>query len=313
MEARKKQALERKAKVMAQFQQQQQSFMDNQGMLDWDDDLSESETETQSTKETNKWKYPSGVCMQCREETNDSRIYGTFAMIIESNLLRETDTNDPDWVYETLHPPESLDRPLEGTRPFGVSGKNHEQVRRRTSEGEEFVTDRQGLGKGWPSKHVMRGPISSGCGHIMHFTCFENYYNSVARRQQHQIARNHPERISLKEFVCPLCKALGNTFLPIVWRGVEESYPGALAADQSLDHFLDITLPRRSELQLQQIEPDGPMQMRNPHYEALARFSTPDLGALISQWQRGTTPISPTHQSWTESTERTHFAELTGI
>lgn len=313
LEARKKQALERKAKVMAQFQQQQQSFMDNQGMLDWEDDLSESETETQSTKETNTWKYPSGVCIQCREETNDSRIYGTFAMIIESNLLRQTDAADPDWVYETLHAPESLDRPLEDIRPFGVSGENHEQVRRQTSEGEEFVTDRQGLGKGWPSNHVMRGPISSGCGHIMHFTCFENYYSSVARRQQHQIARNHPERISQKEFVCPLCKALGNTFLPIFWKGVEESYPGALAVDQSLDHFLDITLPRRFELQLQQLEQDGPLRTLNPHYEALARFSPPDLGAAISQWHRGTTPISPTRQSWTESTELAQFTELTSI
>jgi E3 ubiquitin-protein ligase UBR1 len=313
IEARKKQALERKAKVMAQFQQQQQSFMDNQGMLDWEDDLSESETETPSTKETNTWKYPSGVCIQCREETNDSRIYGTFAMIIESNLLRQTDATDADWVGEVLHSPESLDRSIEDIRPFGVAGENHEQVRRQTSEGQEIVTDRQGLGEGWPSNHVMRGPISSGCGHIMHFACFENYYNSVARRQQHQIARNHPERIAQKEFVCPLCKALGNTFLPIIWKGIEESYPGPLAVDQNLDQFLDIALPRRFDLQLQQIEQDGPLRMLNPHHEALTKFSPAELGALVSQWHRGTTPISPIRQSWTESTELAQFAELTGI
>ena len=314
IEARKKQALERKAKVMAQFQQQQQSFMDNQGMLDWDeDDLSDSESGISSAKEMNTWKYPSGVCIQCREETNDSRIYGTFAMIIESNLLRQTDATDADWVREALHSPESLDRSAEDIRPFGVSGENHEQVRRQTSDGQEFVTDRQGLGKGWPANHVMRGPISTGCGHIMHFACFENYYTSVARRQQHQIARNHPERISQKEFVCPLCKALGNAFLPIVWKGVEESFPGALAVDQDLDCFLDIALPRGFEVQRQQIEQDGPLRELNPHYEALARFSPADLGAFVSQWPRGATPISPMRQSWTESTELAQFAELTGI
>ena len=314
IEARKKQALERKAKVMAQFQQQQQSFMDNQGVLDWgEDDLSDSETAIASAKETSIWKYPSGVCIQCREETNDSRIYGTFAMIIESNLLRQTNAIDPDWIRETLLCPESLDRSAEDSRPFGVSGENHEQVRRQNSDGQEFVTDRQGLGKGWPSDHVMRGPISTGCGHIMHFACFENYYNSVARRQQHQIARNHPERIAQKEFVCPLCKALGNAFLPIVWKGVEESYPGALTVNQHLDHFLDVALPRAFELQRQQIEQDGPLRGLNPHCEALARFPPSDLSTLFSQWQRGTTPISPTRQSWTESPELSQFAELTGI
>jgi E3 ubiquitin-protein ligase UBR1 len=308
IEARKKQALERKARVMAQFQQQQQSFMDNQGMIDWgEDDLSDSETAIPATKETNTWKYPSGVCIQCREETNDSRIYGTFAMIIESNLLRQTNATDADWIREVLYSPESLDRSAEDIRPFGVSGENHEQVRRQTSEGEEYVTDRQGLGKGWPSEYVMRGPISSGCGHIMHFTCFENYYNSVARRQQHQIARNHPERIAQKEFVCPLCKALGNAFLPIIWKGVEESHPGALAVDQDFDHFLDVALPLGFQLQRLQTEQEGPLGELNPHREALARFSPSDLTALSSQWQRGTTPISPTRQSWTES------AELAGI
>jgi E3 ubiquitin-protein ligase UBR1 len=308
IEARKKQALERKARVMAQFQQQQQSFMDNQGMIDWgEDDLSDSETAIPATKETNTWKYPSGVCIQCREETNDSRIYGTFAMIIESNLLRQTNATDADWIREVLYSPESLDRSAEDIRPFGVSGENHEQVRRQTSEGEEYVADRQGLGKGWPSEYVMRGPISSGCGHIMHFTCFENYYNSVARRQQHQIARNHPERIAQKEFVCPLCKALGNAFLPIIWKGVEESHPGALAVDQDFDHFLDVALPLGFQLQRLQTEQEGPLGELNPHREALARFSPSDLTALSSQWQRGTTPISPTRQSWTES------AELAGI
>ena len=314
IEARKKQALERKAKVMAQFQQQQQSFMDNQGMLDWgEDDLSDPETAIPSAAEINTWKYPSGVCIQCREETNDSRIYGTFAMIIESNLLRQTKATDADWVREALPTPESLDRSAENNRPFGVSGENHEQVRRQTSEGQEFVVDRQGLGKGWPSTSVMRGPISTGCGHIMHFACFENYYNSVARRQQHQIARNHPERIAQKEFVCPLCKALGNAFLPIVWKGVEESYPGALAVEQTLDCFLDTALPPRFELQRQQTEQDGPLRELNPHHEALSRFSSSDLSSLVSQWQRGPTPISPTHHSWTESTELAQFAELTGI
>ncbi len=314
IEARKKQALERKAKVMAQFQQQQQSFMDNQGMIDWsDDDLSESETEQQSTNETSLWKYPTGVCIQCREEvTNDSRIYGTFAMMIETNMIRQTKVDDPDWVREVMNTPESLDQSADDLRPFGVSGENHEQIRRHTSDGQEFVTDRQGLGKGWPADHVMRGPISNGCGHIMHFACFENYYGSVARRQQHQIARNHPERIAQKEFVCPLCKALGNAFLPVVWKGVEESYPGVLATDVDLDRFLDVKLPPKLEVQRQHIEKNEPAGL-NSHHEVLSKFSTGDLDSVVHQWQRGEMPISPPGQSWIERPELAPFAELSRI
>ena len=73
----------------------------------------------------------------------------------------------------------------------------------------------------------------------MHYHCFELYCASAERRQGHQIARNHPERLKKKEFVCPLCKALGNAFLPIIWRGKEEVYPGVLEAEIPFDDWLD--------------------------------------------------------------------------
>jgi E3 ubiquitin-protein ligase UBR1 len=100
-------------------------------------------------------------------------------------------------------------------------------VRKLTATGQVVITERQGLGKGFPPSQVKRGPVTVGCGHIMHYTCFELYYAATQRRQAHQIARNHPERLARKEFVCPLCKALGNAFLPIIWRGKEEVYPAS--------------------------------------------------------------------------------------
>lgn len=73
----------------------------------------------------------------------------------------------------------------------------------------------------------------------MHYSCFELYCASTERRQSHQIARNHPERHKKKEFVCPLCKALGNAFLPIIWRGKEEAYPGVLEAETCFEDWID--------------------------------------------------------------------------
>jgi E3 ubiquitin-protein ligase UBR1 len=259
IEAKKRQALERKTQVMAQFQQQQKNFMDSQGVSDWpDEDLSDTETEAPAASERKVWKYPTGVCILCQEETNDGRIYGTFAMLTESSILRQTNLEDADWVREALTTPTSLDHSIDDIRPFGVSGENHEQVVRLTAEGDVLAADRQGLGKGWPSGFVRRSPISTGCGHLMHFACFDHYFRSVVRRHAQQIARHHPERNENNEFVCPLCKALGNTFLPILWKEKEESYPGVLASEETFESFLNAeayrVLPAQRSLEKSSLE-----------------------------------------------------------
>lgn len=238
-EIKKKQALDRQARVMAQFQQQQQNFLNSQGAIDWgDEDFSDLEDEEPGEAEAKLWKYPSGTCILCQEETNDSRLYGTFALVQDSGILRQTDIRDRDWIREVLRTPESLDRSAEHLRPFGVAGENRTMVRRLDSSGGEVLTEKIGLSKGFSSKNTVRGPVTTGCGHIMHYSCFEVYYNATQRRHTQQVARNHPERLALKEFVCPLCKALGNAFLPIIWKGKEESYPGVLKTEESFEHFI---------------------------------------------------------------------------
>ena len=238
-ELKKKQALERQKRVMAQFQQQQQSFMQNQGFADWGDaDLSDEEADMPESTESKMWKYPTGVCILCQEETNDSRLYGTFAMLSKSNLIRTTDLKDRAYVHEAIKTPISLDRTADDIRPFGVAGDNHAQVRVLDSSGRELLKDRQGLGRGFPRHQAFNGPVSTSCGHIMHYACFENYCQAIQRRQHHQIARNHPEILARKEFVCPLCKALGNAFLPIIWKGKEESYPGVLVPKRTFQEMM---------------------------------------------------------------------------
>ena len=240
-ELRKQQALDRQARVMAQFQQQQQNFLNNQEITDWGEgDSDELDSVVNGATEEHKkiWKYPTGNCILCQEETNDARIFGTFALMTNSSVFRQTDIQDSDFLGEVLSTPASLDRAADSIRPFGVAGQNRKTVRKLASDGTEVVSEHQGLGKGFPPSHSSRGPVSSGCGHIMHYSCFDLYCTATQRRQNHQIARNHPERTSQKEFVCPLCKALGNTFLPIIWRGKEETYPGVLHTDTPFDSWL---------------------------------------------------------------------------
>jgi E3 ubiquitin-protein ligase UBR1 len=273
-EAKKKQAVERQAKVMAQFKQQQNSFMQNNQAIDWgDDDFSDLEEEftTPAEEEHKIWSFPSGTCILCQEETNEEKLYGTFALINESRMLRMTNTKDADWVAEAIHTPTSLDRSAEGIRPFGVAGNNKRKVAKATADGRTIELERQDLAKGFPMRHhTTVGPATSGCGHIMHFTCFEVYVQATQRRQMAAIARDHPEKLDHKEFLCPLCKALGNTFLPVIWRGKPITYPGVLQPEDSFEQFLQHTVAVQiSKMEKGPERPDGEVSNIQQRLESL--------------------------------------------
>jgi E3 ubiquitin-protein ligase UBR1 len=253
-EVKKKQALDRQARVMAQFKQQQNSFLANQATIDWgDDEFSDLEDDFRTPTEMSEeklWKYPSGNCILCQEETNEDKLYGTFALMNDSRILRQTNVEDADWVAEALETPSSLDCSAESIRPFGVAGHNRRKVQKVTADGRVIELERQELAKGFPYHYHKNGPVATGCGHIMHFTCFEIYLEATRRRHQTQIARNHPERRGLNEFLCPLCKALGNVFLPVIWKGKTIRYPGELAPEVPFEEFLG----RQIGLQLSKFE-----------------------------------------------------------
>lgn len=290
-ENKKKQALERQARVMAQFQQQQQNFLNSQGGVDWGgEDFSDGdEPEEQPTApESKMWKYPSGTCILCQEETNDSRLYGTFVLVQESGILRQTDVRDPDWIREGLNTPSNLDKSADSLRPFGVAGENRTTVKKLDSTGKEVISEKVGLSKGLDPKCTRPGPVTTGCGHIMHYSCFEVYYTATHRRHGQQIARHHPERLSLNEFVCPLCKALGNMFLPIIWKGKEESYPGALNATMSFEQFMaDGVGSALSEPQNYLVMTEGNRahieQYQNVFKDYLTKSLVPPLASKVDQ------------------------------
>ncbi|CUS08004.1 unnamed protein product [Tuber aestivum] len=254
---RKQLARERQAKIMAQMKQQQQSFLNSAGFDFGDEEFTDSENEEKEYEEEKKWwKYPAGTCLLCQEEMTDSRLYGALALISDSNISRQTPVNDPNYVYEVLTLPNSLDRPADEIRPYGVASMNLNSILKLAADGTEFVVKRQSLGQGFPPESVTRGPVATGCSHVMHFSCFEHYYESTKRRHPQQIARDHPERLELKEFVCPLCKALGNAFLPIVWRAKEVTAAGVLKPPVKFEQWLGEKLGSMAKLK-KAIESDG--------------------------------------------------------
>uniref|UniRef100_A0A182JY28 E3 ubiquitin-protein ligase n=1 Tax=Anopheles christyi TaxID=43041 RepID=A0A182JY28_9DIPT len=79
-------------------------------------------------------------------------------------------------------------------------------------------TDERGLlqlieTKTHPSPHL------TTCGHVMHTTCFDKYYNNEVIKENRRPYRNRAPilfDIEKNEFLCPLCRFLSNCLLPLI-------------------------------------------------------------------------------------------------
>lgn len=203
LDAKRAAAKARQNAIMQKFAQAQQSFLDN--VLDEDDDDEDADEDMEDTVSA-PVKPSLGSCIVCQDELDDSQAFGVLALVQASNFLRVTpSTGDENLLREVLATPSSLDSDASSLRPFGIAGK------RLPVSTEDDSGD--GISQAFPQS-TQTGLYASACGHMMHLACFDTYYKSVEQRHHTQPVRNHPENIHRREFVCPLCKSLGNVLLP---------------------------------------------------------------------------------------------------
>lgn len=75
------------------------------------------------------------------------------------------------------------------------------------------------------------GIHTASCGHIMHATCWQRYFEAVQLKEQRrqQRLRGHTSYdVENGEFLCPLCECLSNTVIPLL--------PHTHSPDRSVDH-----------------------------------------------------------------------------
>ncbi|KAG0036039.1 hypothetical protein BGZ82_004786 [Podila clonocystis] len=260
---------ERQARIMAQFAQAQKSFMSlNEDLYDSDtdedvDDREKNEDEDQNPLDIGAhkvaeavWHYPTGTCIVCQEEMSQSSEYGMLAYVQPSHVLRQTPMDNSQFLLESTVSPLSLDVSATSIRPFGIASgfDKHRAAFGQEPESKSPVTSSssgksaskeqpyrpQSTAKGFPTSSHRRGLYSSSCGHLMHIRCFETYVRSLQQRHDAQHNRNHPENPAQREYMCPLCKSLGNLLLPITWKGKTQTYPGVLipSHQQSAESWL---------------------------------------------------------------------------
>ncbi|GAA5937351.1 hypothetical protein JCM1841_006006 [Sporobolomyces salmonicolor] len=207
MEAKRLAAKARQAAIMQQFAQAQSAFLESVEDEDDEelDDGDAMDSDTGAAPPPPKVNF--GSCIVCQDELEDSKAFGLLGLMQGSSLIRLTPTgeDDLDFQKEILDSPSSLDRDASSLRPFGIAS-HKVPVHAYDETGD-------GLASGFP-QNQKSGIYASSCGHLMHLACFETYCASLAQRHRQQPTRCHPETIERREFVCPLCKSLGNVLLP---------------------------------------------------------------------------------------------------
>ncbi|SCV71410.1 BQ2448_2998 [Microbotryum intermedium] len=212
----------RQAAILKKFQQQQASFLASAEANEADEARDEDD-EMALESATEEVKPSLGSCIVCQDNLDDSKSFGTLAFIQVSNLIRETGS-DWDIEEEVLKAPVNLDRDASHLRPFGIAS-HRVGVHPDDESGD-------GLGRAW-EHNTVTGLHASACGHMMHFECFKTYYKSIETRHLTQPMRCHPENTQRREFVCPLCKTLGNTLLPTTIASEALSTVGESAFDEA--------------------------------------------------------------------------------
>lgn len=216
-DAKRAAARARQAAIMQQFSAQQQSLLASlEDELEDDDDAAVADAPDY------------GTCILCQERLDAHRAFGTLVHLQESRVVRTTPPREHAAFAEVWATPLDLDRAhADGSR---VCGALHRTLPAPAGQ-------RARIALGYPAAHHTTGVVAVTCGHSMHVDCFHTYLHSTEQRHALQVARNHPEDLSRLEYVCPLCKGLGNTLLPVPGAGALGAAPfrgaplGAVAFD----------------------------------------------------------------------------------
>lgn len=182
---------ERQKQLMAEFAKKQSAFaaaMEEDD--DDDDDAMDEDTEGDPTKITY------GNCIVCQDPVTLASPGGALALFQPSRMLR-------DWLLEkefyelALTTPSSLDT-------------DSREIQYSTD-----FSDRSKATEAYPTQHNRFGAFTSACGHLMHDACMTSYFDQTRNRHMNQVHRNQPENAARMEYLCPLCKSIGNFLLPL--------------------------------------------------------------------------------------------------
>lgn len=226
VQRKKRVAKERQEKLMAKFKKQQSLFIKNNNFCT---DCSDTEMED---LEEEGWKFPDPHCILCQDAAQDAGPFGIITYISKTSEFRDVPFDDPYWFLKSFSDGSNLNEsPNEPSMPEFHSEKWENYMKKID---EDFV-----IGPGFRDQKLVHNKlVSLTCGHGMHFNCYMQFLYSNRSRLS-QITRNTPDSIEHREFLCPLCKAINNMFIPILWSSNNRSLKGFLSPLPSYGSMFD--------------------------------------------------------------------------
>jgi E3 ubiquitin-protein ligase UBR1 len=202
-DAKKRAAKARQEAIMRQMKAQQASFAVNFDDVDEEDDDMGDGGGADAGEPVSF-----GTCIVCQEDLNTaSKAFGALGMLQPSRVVRRQPANHGVLFSEVLTMPPSLDRSSQSPQRSAFPPPESDIQNSKPASTSSF--------DGFPSQSTRFGLHASVCSHMMHLDCFNVYSLSMRQRHRSQATRNHPESLSRKEYICPLCKSLGNIILPV--------------------------------------------------------------------------------------------------
>ena len=148
------------------------------------------------------------TCCHClmQEPASEERPMGLVTLIQSTSVLAHKHVSNENLVLPTSSQEE---REL----PHALSKSLGAEYNDMYNELSNAFSQRMALlstNRGWK-----RGVHIQSCGHHMHFDCRQSYCETLKQQQQVRIPRDQPLDTDNGEFICPVCRQMANSLLPV--------------------------------------------------------------------------------------------------
>lgn len=226
-ENKKQVAKRKKKKILDKFQKQQKKFA-AQNTFEVNESLEDEDSIVADNKEEHE--FLETPCILCHMSCDEKRPFGIAANVQMSNAHRMVPFADADWVLQAYGMHCDLNEsPEDFSENYHVS-----------PEWDNYCADyikKHKIGPGFPEMTTNYNPVMSSCCHVMHVDCYDAYLQQAVNRSN-ELARNNPDDPKKGELLCPLCRSLNNTFIPISWNSSSKALSQELAVSSSFGDFL---------------------------------------------------------------------------
>ncbi|XP_012142217.1 ubr3 ubiquitin ligase isoform X3 [Megachile rotundata] len=197
-EERRRRAKERQQKLMAEFASKRKQFMekamktDEAGVssMDWDQ-------EENTTKLTSKKEYDCVICNQTSPSTEDKPM-GLVVLVQATSVIG----HERQQTERLILPTSDEDPPIPKDDTRGAYFDRRMDELNRHFDTISWLLS---VNLGWEG-----GVHVQTCGHHLHLDCLKSYLQSLRNQQRHQSLA-----VDSGEYLCPLCRQLANSFLPL--------------------------------------------------------------------------------------------------